>query len=180
MFEEAVILGETEREIHLATHRNNKIKNVVELPPTEADQHKYALFLAKFRRPSWKERKPITGIYNCAGHVWACRRTCIMEPAEWQKILDDDNYRLLEADEVPVPGDVAVYILEDTGDLWHVARVYGLAEGLTPTSSRFPKVISKWGSISGEHLHLAHEDPYRAMGFPCRIAYYTDRPREPK
>jgi hypothetical protein len=176
MFQPAVILGNTEREILLATFKNNKIRNVVQPQPNEHDIRQYARFLTKYRGNSWEERKPITGIYNCAGHVWASRRTSILEPAEWEKILDEDGYRPLRRNEKPSPGDIAIYVRQDNSEIWHVARVYGSAPGITSESEPFPRIISKWGPIAGEFLHLAHDVPFGAQGFPCDVRYHTDRP----
>jgi len=176
MFELAAILGNTEREILLATFKNRKINNAVHPDPTDLDKRRYALFVNKYRGASCKERKPITGIYNCAGHVWASRRTSIFEPAEWTKILEEDGYRQLKQRENLLPGDIAVYVRDDNNEIWHVARVCGLAPGLTRESEPFAEVISKWGSISGEFLHLVHDVPFGAQGFPCEIRFCTDRP----
>jgi hypothetical protein len=176
MFEQAVILGNTERQLLLATFKNNQIRNSVQPQPTERDIRLYQLFLKKYAGPSWVERRPITGIYNCAGHVWASRRTSILEPSEWEKILEEDGYRRLQENESPRTGDIAIYVLEDNNEIWHVARVYGLAPGITQQSNPLPRIISKWGPIAGESLHLAHDVPFQSQGFPCTIRYYSDRP----
>jgi|GEM_PF-450968 len=177
MFEEAQLLGNTERKIILQTRLGNTIQNYVEVdPPPPHSCRIYRLFANKYGG-NWRERKPPTGTYNCAGHVWACRRTTILDPAEWTKILEDDGYRQLADGESPWPGDIAIYVDRDKDDeILHVGRVYKMIDGLQPSSLRIPLVMSKWNSTSGESVHQVHDDPYRKEGFNVRVKFYTDRP----
>jgi hypothetical protein len=177
MFESALLLGETERSIDLATAKGRSIKNLVEVhPPPPHSIKNYALLVSQ-SGAGWKERKPATGRYNCAGHVWASRRTSIFEVAEFNAIIDDDGYRRLGQNEPVLPGDIATYVDQDNRDeILHVGRVYFLAPGITSTSKPIPWIISKWNSTSGESLHSAYDVPYR-KDFPnLGIFFLTDRP----
>jgi len=177
MFEEARLLGRTERSIALQTGRGTDIKNVVQPEPGDAGRRRYQLLLDKFGG-NWRPRRPATGIYNCAGHVWASRRTAILEDDQWALILHEDGYRRLEEDEEPVPDDLVIYI--DVGpqkeSFLHVGRVFQLRPGVIPASRRIPWVVSKWDSFSGEVLHDPHDVPYARQGFVVRREYWTDRP----
>jgi len=56
-----------ERRLVLATRKGNPIENLIEDEPTEFSQRKWRAIRSKHSR--WIERKPDTGIYNCAGIV---------------------------------------------------------------------------------------------------------------
>jgi hypothetical protein len=177
MFEVAAALGDTEREIPLATARGAKIDNLVEIdPPPPHSVRAYEALVAACGK-GWKERKPATGRYNCAGHVWASRRTTILDVKMYVLIIRDDGYRRLGDAEQVFPGDIAVYADgEEGGEILHVGRVYRLLPGLTPESPLIPYVISKWNSTSGESLHAVFDVPYQKH-FPGLLIYFlTDRP----
>lgn len=107
--------------------------------------------------------------YNCAGHVWASRRTCIYELAEWRKILEDDGYQRTSA---PVPDDIVIYYM--AGLMTHVARVHRLIEN--EIGPPVPVVISKWGDTGGEVIHIVSEVPESIRG---NYEYWTDRQHNP-
>jgi hypothetical protein len=178
MFEEAQRLGDTERKIALETRLGRPIENYVEVdPPPFHSRNQYQALVDRCGR-DWRERKPATGVYNCAGHVWASRRTTILDPEDWKRILDDDGYRELQNGEVPWPGDIVAYLDQDQGgEILHVGRVYHLARGLAEGSPPIPWVISKWNSTSGESLHQVYDNPYR-RDFNVGIRFYTDRPKQ--
>ena len=92
MFEELKLLGPTESSIVVQTRKGTPIENLVELEPGEPEGRRYQLLLQRFGQ-SWKERKPACGVYNCAGHVWASRRTSVLKSEAWQTILEEDGYR---------------------------------------------------------------------------------------
>jgi hypothetical protein len=179
MFEKAKRLGDTERSIALETRLGTPIKNLIEThPPPFYCCNKYRLTVDRFGA-DWKERKPATGIYNCAGHVWASRRTSILDPQLMKLILEEDGYRRLAPGEKPCPGDIAVYVdLDAQDEILHVGRVYGFERGLADGSPPIPLIISKWDSTSGESLHRAHDVHYGSLGFCFQIRYYTDRPEQ--
>src|SRR5262249_19543602 len=108
MFEEARLLGPTERSIIVQTRHGRAVKNLIELEPGERERRKYERLLQLYGA-FWVRRKAPTGAYNCAGHIWASRRTAILEDDAWQMILEDDGYRQLGTDEHPLPGDLALY-----------------------------------------------------------------------
>jgi len=177
MFEEARLLGPTERSVVVQTRQGTNIKNLIELEPGPGERATYQRFVAKFGK-NWVPRKSPTGIYNCAGHVWASRRTAILEEDQWRLILREDGYRRLGEHEEPAPDDLALYVDVDArGEaLLHVARVLGLCRGVAPDSRRIPWVVSKWNSTSGEAMHHVHDVPYGRQEFHFRMEYWTDRP----
>ena len=68
-------------------------------------------------------RREPTGGYNCAGLVWATRRSALPEPSDWEQALEDDGYRKIETSEHPKVGDIVVYRHEVTQEILHVARL---------------------------------------------------------
>ena len=179
MFEEVVILGPTERSIPLATRMGTPIPNLVENDPPAHAVSQYRQLVARYGG-EWRERKPATGVYNCAGLVWASRRTCILESPAWERIIQEDGYRRLRLGEKIHPGDIAIYVDRDkNNEILHVGRVYRIKPGLAEGASPIPWVISKWNSTSGESMHQAYDVPYtRDFNFEAR--FYTDRPAESK
>jgi hypothetical protein len=175
MFEELRLLGSTERSIVVQTRKGTPISNVIELEPGAMEQRRYRLLLEQFG-PNWIERRPSAGIYNCAGHVWASRRTSILKLEAWHSILSEDGYRIVSQAEMPVAGDLVLYADENGGEYLHVGVILEVREGISPASSPIPWVLSKWNSTSGEVMHFAHDVPYARQGIPTRIQYWTDRP----
>lgn len=131
----------------------------------------YKRLLSKHGR--WTPRRPPSGEYNCAGHVWASRRTCIYEESEYRKILDDDGYRRVTE---PMPDDLAIYVDEAAGIL-HIGRIVELTPGIAEGSPRIPLVVSKWSDWTGEVCHLVTDHNFdNAQGFDVSVEYWTDRP----
>ena len=91
MFEQVKLLGPTERSIIVQTRRGTDVKNLVELDPGPREQRVYEQYLQKFGR-NWVRRRPPVGVYNCAGHVWASRRTAILESGEVLHYVHDVPY----------------------------------------------------------------------------------------
>jgi hypothetical protein len=87
--------------------------------------------------------------YNCHGLSLAARRTAILEDATVLYILNQDGYQLIQSREV-LPGDLAVYYT-DSGAIDHSAIVVTKPE----PPAWIPFVISKWGVIGPEVLHIA-------------------------
>lgn len=143
MFEEAQLLGPTERSIVVQTGRGREVKNLIELEPGERERKRYER-LFQVHGQFWVQRKPPTGVYNCAGHVWASRRTTILDEDAWFMILEDDGYRRLEANEPPIPGDLVLYRDPQVG-LLHVGMIVSTERGLTDQSPRIPWVIEQMG-----------------------------------
>ncbi len=122
------------------------------------------------------ERKPCCGVYNCAGHVWAGRRTSLFADAAREMILADDGYRRLGPKEGSLPGDLVIYRDPQVGFL-HVGAILEMREGLGPASPKIAWVLSKWDSASGEFMHYAHHvPPWDQQGFSVVVEVWTDRP----
>ena len=175
VFEEAKLVGPTERSIVVQTREGTNITNVIEPEPGVQQRQFYRLLLQRHGR-HWEERKPATGGYNCAGHIWASRRTALLDPSEWRVILREDGYRQLLNREPKFPGDVVLYVERSTDEILHVARILRLRRGVAPGARRIPWVLSKWDSKSGEVLHSAYDIPYNDQGIPVRIEWWSDRP----
>ena len=172
MFELQRLQGAPPPGIALQTRAGRDIQNSLGVTLTEVHSRRYNGFVKKHGH-RWKQRKPPSGAYNCAGHVWASRRACIYEPTDWEKILVDDGYRETRS---PMPDDLVIYSDQD-GEILHIARVLELREGLTDESSDYPWVVSKWADWGGESCHFVHDHPLNAPGFTVSTNYWTDRPR---
>lgn len=175
VFEEARLLGPTERSIVVQTRAGTSLANVIDPQPTLQQRSQYGELVRK-HGSGWHQRKPPTGGYNCAGHVWASRRTCLTDPGQWRLVLQDDGYRRLPDTEPPVAGDLALYVSEGDEEIIHVARVVEVREGVTPEAAEIPWVVSKWGFVGGEAAHFSHDvRPLQDLGYGFRIEYWTDR-----
>jgi hypothetical protein len=172
MFELQRLQGSSAFKIALQTRRGRDIDNTVGPELTEAHRRQYAALLRVSGR-EWRERKPPAAGYNCFGHVWASRRTCIYEEVEWRKILEDDGYRQTNE---PMPDDLVFYVERKCG-VMHVGRMIEEREGITQASDRIPWVVSKWSDWSGEVLHHIRDVPFEKQGFDVSIECWTDRPR---
>jgi hypothetical protein len=175
MFEELKLLGPTEKSIVVQTRKGTSIENLIEVDSGETEQRRYRLLLERFGQ-NWRERKPSTGVYNCAGHVWASRRTSILKDDCWQTILEEDDYRSLSNDESPMPGDLVLYVDDENVNYLHVGLILEMTDGVSPESPKIPLVLSKWNSTSGEVIHHEHDVPYSRQEIPVKIEYWTDRP----
>ena len=175
MFEELKLLGSTEKSIVVQTRMGTSLENLVELDPGETGRRRYDLLLKRFGA-QWRQRKPATGVYNCAGHVWASRRTSILKPECWRVILKEDGYQSLQHAEMPVTGDLVLYVDKETAESIHVGMIMEMREGVSPESPKIPWVLSKWNSTSGEVMHHVHDVPYGRQEMPTKIEYWTDRP----
>ncbi len=172
MFDDLYLFGMEERSIVVQTHKGTALANVIEVDAGPAHRRKYRRW-SEIHGRQWQTRKPVTGIYNCAGHVWASRRTSLTDPRQWRTILKEDGFVKIDT---PVADDIVLYVDEDNNEIIHVARVVELREGFTPESEKYPWVVSKWGPISGEAMHFVHDVPYEKDGYRFRIEYWTDRP----
>lgn len=171
MFDEIIVFGPNDREIVVQTRRGRNVANVVESEPDFAARRKYQLLLETFGR-NWEERKPATGGYNCAGHVWASRRTTIPGLEAWRLILSDDGYRRLSDSEEAASADLVLYVDRHDNGLLHVGEILELRSW---TGGKVPWVLSKWNSTSGEVMHYVHDVPLHRV-FDVRWEYWTDRP----
>lgn len=136
MFEELKLLGPTERSIVVQTRKGTPIENVIETEPGEPERRRYQLLLKRFGQ-NWRERKPAVGVYNCAGHIWASRRTSILADDAWRTILKEDGYRRLPDTEMPVVGDLVVYRDATNQCFNHVGAILEVCEGVAADAQRF-------------------------------------------
>jgi hypothetical protein len=177
MFEETRLLRSPERTIVVQTRTGKNVKNLVEAEPGFRELRRYRAIVKKY---GWVERKPAVGVYNCAGHVWASRRTAILEPDQWRLILREDGYRPLSPGAGPSPGDLALYVDRENDDLLHVAEVLALRTGIGPETPKKPWLLSKLDSTAGEVMHYESDlvKYYTDLGFQVAVHYWTDRPPE--
>jgi hypothetical protein len=173
LFNHQRLLGSTIKGIRLDTRKGVEIKNQIEPPPSDQNLKREQILLERWGG-NWKQRVGPRGVYNCAAHVWASRRTSIIEESEWIKIYDHDSYRTLNVDETPEPGDLIIYADEGCGFL-HVGLIIGLEPGLSKHSKPIPKVLSKWDSASGEYIHYPPHVPFRVHFPEFQWKYWTDR-----
>lgn len=171
MFELERFRGSGDQGIALQTRTGRDIRNSLGVALSEIHLRRYEALMTKHGR-NWQQRRVPSGDYNCAGHVWASRRTCIYEEADWRMILAEDGYR---ATQEPVSDDLIVYVESEQGIL-HIGRVVELRQGVSQESRRIPWVVSKWSDVSGEVCHFEHDHPYEEFGFVVSIEYWTDRP----
>ena len=156
--------------IPLATRKRNSIAN------SQGGKVAYGRIqafrdLCQSRR--WEFRCDSEGIYNCAGLVWATRRTGISESSEWLKVLREDDYRQLVVLENLAPDDLALYRDVDDNTYLHVARIVRLIPGVSSSSAMIPIVLSKWGHDLGECLHQAYD--HGLHEYKVDIEFWTDR-----
>ena len=118
-----ILLSKSEpSSITVQTRRGRTLENYIAPPTTSIHDKRFRLLLNE--HPQWEVRKSCVGGYNCAGLVWASRRTCLTSPADWLAILsapDGDGYREV-AEHEAVVGDVVCYIASN-GEIAHVARI---------------------------------------------------------
>ena len=170
--------------IALETRAGHTISNAILAPLSAADQRGLDK-LARLRGANWESRKPHTLGYNCAGHAWASRRTCILDESAVQLIIADDGYRELHGVEGVKQGDLVLYWNETTGGMrsWlHPGVVSELRVGVltindlpcVKAAGRIPWVLSKFSPYHGEWLHRYDDAPYKWDG--VIIQFLTDRP----
>lgn len=172
MFEEQKFLGSNLKSIRLDTAKGVEILNQIELPPNQQCIKREELLKKKFGT-NWITRTNPRGVYNCAGLVWASRRTSIKKDSEWDKIYEHDKYRKLN-NEPPQLGDLAIYTDDKVGYL-HAGLVICLEPGLMSGSEPFPKIISKWDSSTGEYIHYPQDVPFKDNFPDYDLEYWTDR-----
>jgi len=123
---------------------------------------------------SWKQRKPACGTYNCAGLVWASRRTSIFEEEEYVKIMNEDGYRELQENESPEIGDIVIYSWHTRGII-HIGMLTSF-ESLHSSGSDLPVILSKWNSISSEDFHLVDDVGTLFEHDSLTHRFWTERP----
>jgi hypothetical protein len=169
MFALPTLVGTQPQPLPLFTQRFSKIDNVQEVAPSSACIAMFANMVGK--HPSWVTRKPPTGVYNCAGLVWANRRTAIQDAAAWQLILSDDGYRRVNLQQVEV-GDIGIYSLVGLNRLTHVGLVVRIDQ-LQQGGAKIPWLLSKFGNTGGEVMHHFNDWPQAEM---YSLSFWTERP----
>lgn len=173
MFDVQKLIGQNRQSLRLDTRTGQHIKNEIAPPPTQQLLDREEKLFNKFGA-KWTKRIGPYGIYNCAGLVWASRRTAIYDDPEWDKIYQDDEYRELNSSELPMPGDLAIYSQSEVGYI-HVGQVLSLEPGLSPKGRPIPKILSKWSDVSGEYIHFPRDVPFRVHFSDFQLKYWTDR-----
>lgn len=162
------------KSVALQTRRRNDIANEQALEPDEVAIANYRRLAA---RHSWVERKAPCGVYNCAGHVLANRRTAIYDNTSWVRVLLEDGFRVLDSTEPLHIGDVALYNLKGSPRLVHIGLVGELRRLELTTAggstAAVPWVLSKWSDVSGEVLHHFKDVP-KELG-EWDVQWWTDR-----
>lgn len=176
MFGAVELFGTPESSIVVQTRQGESIANAQAPEPSERCFKIFDLLV--HRHPGWLVRRRPTGLYNCAGHVWACRRTAIYEQSAWEQIFREDGYRVRTGLEQPTVGDLVVYRDNVTQALLHVGEIVELrrvAAGQGPDErAAVPWVLSKFGPTSGEVLHHYRQAPYEQ--FDVATSFWTEVP----
>lgn len=168
MFEVVTFAGSRQRSIGLDTRAGNHVENEQSLPPDHQTVALYNRVLEK--HPAWVARKACCGTYNCFGHVWASRRTCVFESDEVWRILREDDYRQIVVSEAD-RGDVVVYLHSDGLTIWH-AGILEFREIYGSGGRAVPWVLSKVDASKGEVLHPI-DDVHASFEYETQI--WTDR-----
>jgi hypothetical protein len=157
----------------LQTRSRVKIPNEQAAPP-DAGQIMAYHHLVAANQSVWEQRKDACGVYNCAGHVWASRRTSIYLDRMYQEILDEE-YTIVPAGQSPKVGDLAVYRDRPSTPIFHIGMVMELRKlviGNNVTTT--PWVLSKMSDAFGEVLHPwnnydtpGHTNPH--------VSFWTDK-----
>ena len=171
MFGLAELIGLPQNGIPLVTSRGNQIANT---QGAKVGAGRVSAFRDKCLRKNWKFRRDSNGLYNCAGLVWASRRTGISQNEEWLKILADDGYRQTSH---PILDDLVLYRDSDDRSFLHVGRIVGIEPGVSELSPKIPIVLSKWGHDLGECVHFAHDHGID-NNYNVSLEYWTDRTNE--
>ena len=171
MFGLSDLSAQLPQSIPLATRRGNSISNV---QGGKVAHGRIQAFRDMCQKCRWEIRCDPEGVYNCAGLVWAARRTGISQTLDWMQVLKDDGYRRLSNVDKLLPDDLVLYRDVDDNTYLHVARVVRLEPGVSSISPPIPIVLSKWGHDLGECFHQAYEHGMNAE-YKIEIEFWTDR-----
>lgn len=178
MFELLGLAGSPEQGIALETRLRRSIENSQAADPGARSHALFSHLMSL--HPNWELRKHSCGIYNCFGHIWAARRTSILDQPAIETILRDDGYRRLAPQEHPMLGDIALFYDPSGTYLWHAGLVSELRRLVTASNQQFGApaiwVLSKLNEVLGEVLHNSNDvhSPYGAD--PITVVFLTDRP----
>ncbi len=172
MFGLSELIGSPQNEIPLVTSKGNQIGNAQGANVSAGRISAFRDMCA--RRINWNFRRDSYGLYNCAGMIWASRRTGISQNEDWLKILRDDGYGLTLD---PVLDDLVLYRDSVDRSYLHVGRIVGIAPGVSESSPKIPIVLSKWGHDLGECVHFAHDHGID-NSYNVTLEFWTDRPND--
>lgn len=152
--------------IPLATRLGNWIPNERrrEHPP---ERLKQALADWKAAHP-FIQLRSLTATYNCAGMVFANRRT-VIAIQNVPPILEDDGFREISFTEAAL-GDIIVYFIAGGLEHAHVGLV-ARQDNLPVRQESDLTILSQWGA-DGEYLHRPADVP-NSYGSVRR--YFSDR-----
>lgn len=178
-FDNAFVLKTEPAGIALATRTGKDIPNEIIPNPDQAELAKLDLFERRYGK-SWEKRKPHIGGYNCAGHVWASRRTSILDENAIRLILKEDGYRVFRDYKTAMVGDLVLYWehrIDGVISWLHIGVICEWRRTLT-IGAKHPWVLSKFGSGTGEWLHRYDDVPYNKPGWEANliIEFCSDRP----
>lgn len=157
--------------IPLATRQGTWIPNV-RRPEQSPATHMAYINLYKQRVPSARLRSS-TAVYNCAGLVFASRRTWVFMQ-EVPKILGEDGYhRLAGLPDVEI-GDLVIYRETRGSSMTHIGIIIE-RRAHVPSAEWKITVMSKWGA-AGEYVHPLKDVP-TAYGEPGE--FWTERRSAP-
>jgi hypothetical protein len=169
-----MILESRPSPIIIQTRRGNTIPcGPPRLPMSAAEVNRSRREFDTFVRPRLqfpeqvRERRGPNHEYNCHGLVFLCRRAWFDTPTEdapIRRVLDDDGYQGVPADQV-APGDIVVY-RDNLGQIEHTGVVVWIEESAT---LRAPWIVSKWGT-HGEFIHRVNNSPYQGTPLFMREA----------
>jgi len=140
------------KSIIVQTKKGSNISNTQSGFLTNLDKGSFEDLQKKF--PNIIIRGKPNPLCNCHGFTFASKRTAIFESEELWKIIDDDDYEIIEDKKDVLPGDVILYF-SDNGDIEHSGIVISKPD---PTLG-IPQILSKWGKYS-EIIHSAYNCPY--------------------
>lgn len=162
-----ILLGE-DGELALETRTGKPIPNIQKLPQApEAIRAAVDMFTRNY--PGIRVRS-LSSTYNCAGLVFATRRTGI-EMVHLPLIMTEDGYKkVLKPSEVRVC-DIVIYRKEPDGPIRHIGIVVELAFDIENATPRF-QIVSQWG-YNGEYLHEESEVP--TVHYGSHREYWTER-----
>ena len=175
MFDDIKLLGERPKKIVVQTKKGTDLDAFIGPSPSPQCARNFNILTDTFGK-NWETRKSATGGYNCAGMVWCTRRAVLSEPADWKRILKEDDYNEIDFNQVNLD-DIIVYFRKSDDEISHVGRICKLVyiETLGKVRGKtHPRVLSKWDLTSGESIH-AVDDIFLEGGISFYSKFYTDR-----
>lgn len=136
------------RSLQLVSKNGTWIRNVRkdERPPSAMED---AEAFAQAQCPGITTRS-LSSTYNCAGLIFAARRTVVFM-GELKRVLRDDEYELITQRPRLTPGDLITYKARQDGEILHIGVV--LSVRLVPADAEIEvTVLSQWG-FDGEYIH---------------------------